>query len=121
MKFQILKTAHRNLLTITCLSFLFFMGSGFVPAATPLAATCPTFSVLLSEKGSSSVTFDVEKSGEGTIVVQYVRNGTQYSDVYTVSGSSIEFENLPSGTYKFTFTTVCWNGGNSIIIDDIII
>jgi hypothetical protein len=91
----------------------------------PLAAeeNCPNPTVTVTGQGTDSFTFDIT-SESGTVQYKYTHQETgAMSGWVTVGNGSTSVSNLPAGTYKFHFRSVCGNQaseGGGIIIDDLL-
>jgi hypothetical protein len=117
---SIKKNWYRNLLTLVCMAFFLTTGSGFAPG--PMKGYTPWQAPVVSivEIKESGITFSLEKTEGVEYRVRYIRmENNQSSENYTISGTTVNFNALPSGTYRFIFTAISIYGSDYVIIDDI--
>jgi hypothetical protein len=103
-------------------AFVFVLGllaTGF-SAPPAMDCTCDSPTVSITSQTSNSVAFSWGAvSGATSYEVWYVkREGGFTSQPVTTSGTTTSFNNLPAGTYKFYFKTVCGGEGSNISITE---
>ena len=102
---------------------LLFLPLTFASAHVPTAAdTCPEPSPSVTSINGNDISFGWSAvSGAVGYNVKYTTGGYT-SGVRFVTGTSIDFSDLPGGTYKFHFQTVCGvESSDWIATDDLIL
>lgn len=117
----------KSLFVAVALTLLFSM---FLPlriglaAALPEGQTCDQPSAYVTMQSTNAVSFAWDAvSGATEYRVWYVREQDNYtSEVTSTGNTNITYSNLPAGTYRFYFTTVCGMvSSGSYVIPDLII
>jgi hypothetical protein len=120
MTSTIKKNCFRSLLTLVCMALFFSVSSALAPNPVQWYAPDQAPVVTIIEKKESSITFSLEKITGVAYTVEYTRmENNQSSGPYTILGSLVTFNNLPSGTYSFVFTAISNSGSEYVIVDDI--
>lgn len=85
-----------------------------------LIENCPEPSPVLSSQSSNSVVFGwTAIGGADGYEVYYTRAEDNYSSsVIFTTQSSVGYNNLPAGTYRFHFRTICDGGVSGYIITE---
>ena len=103
------------------IAFMAPVTTGF---STPnsIEITCGSPTVSITSQTSSSVSFAWNAVSGATIYkIWYVRNGSDGSGEFFTSGTSMTFNNLQGGSYRFYFQAICSEGSSEITIEDLVI
>lgn len=93
------------------------------PTGKEAACNCPSLNVSRTVLSGSSVTFSWVEPEEATgYKIWYIRREDGFSSQdFITAQSSIQFSNLPPGTYVFFFVTLCGEErSETLITEDLI-
>lgn len=118
-----IKVARQNWIKVLVLALFLLPGvSGFSAPEVPQPLSCPIQGLTKTGQSEGSVAFSWGSVPSATEYrVYYVRTSDNYtSGVFTTGSTSISFNDLPAGTYRFYFAAVCGQESLDWIIDDVI-
>ncbi len=126
--FSTMKTAFKNGRPVPAITIFFLLAlivqvtSGFT---TPVSNQCSCTSPVVTKDSqtTATVSFSWEAvDGANGYNVWYVRSEDSFtSQPVSTGGTSVNFTNLPAGTYDFYFITICVGESSGFVIyDDLI-
>ena len=124
MKHSIIKDVIKAIAAAAFFAFLQPFHEGMANNQPPVAITCDPPVATVTGQSANSVSFAWGGLGGATEYrIWYVRQQDNYtSGTITTNNTNFTYSNLPPGTYRFYFATVCGlSTSGSYVIEELVI